>query len=229
MEFKELKDFINENYDKCNGKFVVTYTTGIKENKRLFVSSNNYICEFLPRSQSKGRIISTDNIESIKIKCNNSSEISCCRNNLRLVVKYLTASGLWKPMLNGAKLLQTLSDDVLLSMKEFDTYHKLAKELFNEETQWFGSECFHNLFSKKIKTMNFMSYDRDYQKRRLRESIEKKEKRTYRWRKGYDNSYEVNFFEDYARGWYSEEYKGTGNGWYYFLLDETHALFSEKD
>lgn len=229
MNYKEIKEFINENYYKCNGKFIVTYKNGTKENKRLFVSSSDNVCEFYPRSQTKGSVILTDNILSIKPKCNNSSEISCCRNNLRLVVKYLTASGLWEPMLNGAKLLQTLSDDVLLSMKDWDGYHNKAKELFTDDVKWFGSECFHNLFSKKIKTMNFMSYDREYQRRRLKESIGKKEKLTYRWRKNYDNHYEVNFFEDYARGWYSEEYKGCGNGHYYFMLDESHALFGEDD
>ena len=184
---------------------------------------------FLARSRTKGRIIPINYIESIKPLRNNRTEISCCRNNLRLIVKYLTESGLWTPMLNGAKYLQTLSDDVLLSMKDWDTYHKFAKEIFTDEVQWFGSECFLNLFSKKIKTINFMSYDRDYQRRRLKETIDKKENLTYRWRKSYDNHYEVRFDDDYARGWYSEEYKNCGNGHYYFMLDESHVLFGEDD
>ena len=125
--------------------------------------------------------------------------------------------------------LQSLSDDVLLEMKDWNGYHTKAKEIFNDDVQWFGSECFLNLFSKRIKTMDFMSYDRDYQKRRLKEFIDKKEKLTYRWRKNYDNHYEIRFDNDYARGWYSEEFKNCGNGHYYFLLDECHALFGEDD
>lgn len=229
MKFNEIKTLILENKMFGSNSFIVKYNYGEKRKKRLFMSSNDLICEFLPRSQTKGNVIAINYIESMKpigMKC---SEITCCRNNLILVVKYLTESGLWKPMLNGAKYLQTLSDDVLLSMKDWDTYHKFAKENFTDEVQWFGSECFLNLFSKRIKTMNFMPYDIDYQKQRIKEIISNNENITYRWRNRYDNHYEIRFDKDYAKGWYSEKYKNCANGHYYFLLDECHVLFGEDD
>ena len=227
MEYNEIKKIIQEN---SGSRFIVRYKHGVKKNQRLFVSSENLICEFLPYSRKKGMIIPYSNIESIKPINNNIGNVSYCRTNLRLVVKYLTASGLWNPMLNGAKKLQSLSDDVLLSMRDWDTYHKVAKEIFNDfDCKWFGMDCFYNLFIKKIHTTNFMPYEKEYRRKSLKESIRTKENARMRWRYEYDNSYEVRFDEDYAKGWYSEEYKNCSNGHYYYLLDETHALFGEDD
>ena len=43
----------------------------------------------------------------------------------------------------------------------------------------------------------------------------------------YDVSFEYNADKNMA--WYSEEYKGCGNGHYYLALDENTALFCEDD
>jgi hypothetical protein len=225
--YNEIKSYIEQH----NGKtFVVTYKNGNKEKRRLFVSSIGNICEFSPRSRKRGMPISVDNFAEIVIKNNDVSAISVCRNNLRLVIKYLTASGMWKDMLRGAQFLQTLSDEELLTMRTWDEYHKvMTKELADKGIEWFSMDCFANLFIKRIKTMAFESYERDYYKRRIKESFINKENIRHRWTKGYDNSFEVRFDKDYPRGWYSEEYRGCGNGHYYFLLDECHALFGEDD
>ena len=53
---------------------------------------------------------------------------------------------------------------------------------------------------------------------------------SHRWRNNYDNSLEVKFNEDgIGRAWYSEEFKGCGNGHYYLLFDYKHAIFYEDD
>lgn len=44
---------------------------------------------------------------------------------------------------------------------------------------------------------------------------------------GYDVSY--NYQPEDNKAWYSEEYRGCGNGHYYLALDATHALFYEDD
>lgn len=46
-----------------------------------------------------------------------------------------------------------------------------------------------------------------------------------------DNGYDVSFSYDpeKKKAWYSEEYRGCGNGYYYIALNRTHALFVEKD
>ena len=44
-------------------------------------------------------------------------------------------------------------------------------------------------------------------------------------------NYDVSFDYDPAsnKAWYSEEYRGTGNGHYYLALNENTALFCEND
>lgn len=161
---------------------------------------------------------------------NNIKDIKICRRNLQNVVKYLSNSGLWHPMLKGANYLLSLSDDVLLSMRTWDGYHKvMTSDLEEKGIAWFGMDCFDSLFIKRIKTANFHSNNKDYIKQKIEESIKNKAPYFYSWRKQYDNSIEVRFGDDYIRGWYSEEYKNCGNGHYYFLLDECHVLYSEDD
>jgi hypothetical protein len=228
MEFNELKTLIKENeqYGCC---FIVKYNNGETKKQRLFVSSNDVICEFLPRSRTKGRAIAINNINSIKPIHDNISEIACCRNNLRLVIEYLTASGMWKNKLKGAHYLQSLSDHELLSMRDWDTYHRFM-DLAKNGAEWFGMDCFDNLFTKKIKTTRFDKYDRLPYRVRIRESIFNNQNYQHSWTNGYDNSVEIKHTNDGdIKGFYSEEYRGCGNGHYYFMLDECHVLFGEDD
>lgn len=223
---QRIKDFVAKN----NGEqFNIVYENGKTETKKLFVSDYGNVCEFKKRSSRSGYRIPILNIASIEVKPK-TPPIKVCRNNLRLVIKYLSKSGLWGNMLMGAKFLSMMSDEELLTMRDWDCYHRvMTNELTNKGIAWFSCDCFNSLFNTRIKTIRFMSYDRDYQKRRLKESIDNKENLTYRWRNGYDNHYEIHFSEDYSRGWYSEEYKNCGNGHYYYLLDECHVLFGEDD
>ena len=223
---QRIKDFVAKN----NGEqFNIVYENGKTETKKLFVSDYGNVCEFKKRSSRSGYRIPILNIASIEVKPK-TPPIKVCRNNLRLVINYLSKSGLWGNMLMGAKFLSMMSDEELLTMRDWDCYHRvMTNELANKGIAWFGFDCFDSLFNTRIKTIRFMSYDRDYQKRRLKESIDNKENLTYRWRNGYDNHYEICFSEDYSSGWYSEEYKNCRNGHYYYLLDECHVLFGEDD
>lgn len=228
MEYQDIYNVIKTHN---GGKFKVTYSTGNVEVRRLFISTCDDICEFAYRSRKRGRMISVHGIIGIEPKTDtDTSGIRKCRNNLKNVVKYLTASGFWSPMLNGAKYLLSLSDEELIAMCSWEQYHKVMNaELSAKGIQWFGSDCFSNMFHRSIKTMNFDRYDRHFQKRLLSENIANRVNCSHRWTNGYDNSYEIRFDEKYIRGWYSEEYRGCGNGHYYFLLDECHAIFGEDD
>ena len=228
MEYQEIYDAVKGNNGK---KFEITYCNGAKETKRLFVSTANNICEFAPRSRTKGYVIAVGYISNIVMKEPAYDAVKQCRKNLKNVIKYLSASGFWSPMLKGAEYLNSLSDTELSAMQDWDMYHKI----FNEDMtlkgiRWWGYDCFTSLFgTKSIKTMRLEKYNRDYTKRRIAESMTTKTNCSDRWTNGYDNSYEIRFDEDVIRAWYSEEYKGCANGHYYYLLDETHAIFGEHD
>ena len=224
-KFNELKNYVC----KYNGKtFDVVYVDGTKATKRLFVSDSNNLCEFMPRSRRKGYVISLHNISEISLRTND--DMATFRRNLKNVIKYLSKSGFWSKMLMGAQFFSMMSDDELNTLKDWDAYHAvMTEELRHRGIAWFGFDCFINMFTTPIKTMNFHSYEREHKKAIILKNISERNDDKYRWRKSYDNSYEIKFCEDMVRAWYSEEYRNCGNGHYYYLLDECHVLFGEDD
>lgn len=225
---QSIKDFVDKNRGE---KFNIVYKNGEKVTKRLFVSDCGYICEFKKYSSRSGYRTDVLNIASIKLKPK-THPIKVCRNNLRLVIKYLSKSGFWSNMLNGAKYLISLSDEELNSMRDWDTYHKVMNnELREKGIAWFSMDCFNDLFNKKVKTMRFENdYWKSFHQRQILNVIENKEDYTpSRWTKGYDCHLEVRFGQDMVRAWYSEEFRHCANGHYYYLLDECHVLFGEDD
>lgn len=227
MTYQEMCDVIQLN----NGcKFIVQYKDGTTDKKKLFISTIGNICEFIPNSRTKGVSICVNNIDDIivddkKIKVG----VELCRENLDKVIKYLIGSGFWKPMLRGAQFMMSLSDNELEDMRHWDNYHTIWQNRADKGMLWFGYDCFLNLFTKKVKAMSFPKWDKEYELERISHAILHHENICHSWRHRYDNSYEINFDGDYPKAWYSEEYKGCLNGYYYFLLDKNHVLFSEKD
>ena len=226
------------NYDsaleivKANDKqtFKVTWSNGTTSKQRLFVSSNGMLCEFKKGSRKWGYPFDPYHIVSIECIVKKVNPVDIFRRNTKNVIKYLSASGLWTPMLETAKVFLTLTDEELLTAKEnWGTYNSLMQGKL-KDYHWFGCDCFFNLFENRaIKTVNYGRWSREADRQLVANAITTKTNYHTRWRKGYDNSLEVRFDNGYARGWYSEEYKDCGNGHYYFLLDETHILFGEND
>jgi hypothetical protein len=225
---QKIKDFVAKN----NGEqFNIVYENGETETKKLFVSDYGNVCEFKKRSSRSGYRIPILNIASIEVKPK-TPPIKVCRNNLRLVINYLSKSGFWTPMLNGAKYLISLSDEELESMRDWDTYHKVMNNDLREKgIAWFSMDCFSELFNKRLKTMRFESrYYKDFHERQILNAIETKTNYCPpKWANGYDCHFQIGFDKDMVRAWYSEEFRNCGNGHYYYLLDECHVLFGEDD
>jgi hypothetical protein len=57
--------------------------------------------------------------------------------------------------------------------------------------------------------------------------MEEKKECSYRGDNGYDASFSYN--PKLNKAWYSEEFRGCGNGHYYVALNSTHCLFVEDD
>lgn len=221
---ENLKSLIQANTGKT---FIIELNDGTKVENRMFISANDKICVFKSRSRTSGYPISLMNVKDIYLK-NQNEEIELCRRNLKNVVKYLTASGLWQKQLNGARYLLSLSDNELKALA-YDYNYVFNDELKAQGIDFFGVDCFCDLFGKKIKTINWEADEKEYQTNNISRAIKEKINYRYRWRKNYDNKIELNFDNNEPRGWYSEEYKNCGNGYYYYLLDEKHVLFGEKD
>jgi hypothetical protein len=81
----------------------------------------------------------------------------------------------------------------------------------------------------EVKKMKIKSWkdDNDFELNNIANAIKNKKDYSCYGRTSYDTRFE--YKAEANRAWYSEEYKGCGNGYYYIALDSTHALFSEKD
>lgn len=212
------KDIID--YVKSNGrkKYYLTYKDGHKETATL-----DYFAFYNSVGKKKGRkwYIFDEAIATIKV-AKTKTPIEWFRHNNARLIKCLSESGLWADILEWAKTMESLTDE---EIEHYDTN--------NTPKGFIGVDAFSTMFTNKsIKAVN---YDRRWSfESMVREAIEKRETyHTPRWYKGYDNSVGVQCDEKddkiYPRGWYSEEYKGTGNGYYYLLIDSRHAIFCEKD
>lgn len=148
--------------------------------------------------------------------------------------KMLEKSGLW------ASIKVQIDEFLSLPSGEIEEFVEAARTDFYEnvycalEKGKFGwcrtYQVFSSFLSEKCWKSPKFSSNR-YGKEALAVAIADGRDFNYAWRDGYDNSVEVRFSDSdgEAKGWYSEEYKGCGNGHYYLLFDADHAIFYEDD
>ena len=228
MRYSEIKEIVEKSiHDSSNYNFLVTYADGTKEKKRMFISRDGYVCEFKKRSRTRGRCIGLEElwrtVEPIKA---DTDKVTICKRNIKNIIKYLTASGLWPDILENMKKLQQLKDEDLeyLCKCEYSEHNTFMDE---HGIDHISPDMYYSLLSKRgIITINW-GRGHDWIKRGWMTALNERRKYSMRWTVSYDNSVEYN--PDGNRAWYSEEYRGCGNGHYYLLLDEKHAAFREDD
>ena len=123
--------------------------------------------------------------------------------------------------------LQQLNDEDLeyLCKCEYGEHNTFMQE---HGIEHISPDMYYSLLSKRgIITINWGGAYNDWIKRGWLNALNEKRKYSMRWTVSYDNSIEYN--PEGERAWYSEEYRGCGNGHYYLLLDEKHAAFREDD
>ena len=229
MRHSDIKEIVEKAiHDSGNYNFLITYANGDKERKRLFISRDGYVCEFKKRSRTRGRCISCEElwraVEPLKA---DTDKVTICKRNTRNIIKYLSSSGLWPDILANMEKLQRLPDEDLqyLVSCEYDEHNKFMQE---KTIEHISPDMFYSLLSRRsIITINWGGASNDWIKRGWLTALSEKRKYSMRWTVSYDNSVEYN--PDGNKAWYSEEYRGCGNGHYYLLLDEKHAAFREDD
>ena len=228
MNHSEIKAVVEKSIKDCqNYNFVITMANGDKERKRLFISNDGFVCEFKRRSRTRGRCISCEELwKSVEPIEKNTDKVNICKRNIRSVVKYLMSSGFWPDIYENMVKLQELSDDDLkyLCECEYDEHNRFMQE---RGIDHISPDKFSSLSSGRgIITINW-GKGHDWIKQGWLLALREKRNYSMRWTVSYDNSVEFN--PDGNRAWYSEEYRGCGNGHYYLLLDEKHAAFREDD
>ncbi len=229
MNHSQVKEIVEKSiHDSSNYNFLVTYADGTKERKRMFISTDGYVCEFKKRSRTRGRCIGFEELwRTVEPITKDTDKVTICKRNTKNIIKYLTASGLWPDILENMMKLQQLNDEDLeyLCKCEYGEHNTFMQE---HGIEHISPDMYYSLLSKRgIITINWGGAYNDWIKRGWLNALNEKRKYSMRWTVSYDNSIEYN--PEGERAWYSEEYRGCGNGHYYLLLDEKHAAFREDD
>lgn len=122
------------------------------------------------------------------------------------VIKKLEASGLWEN-------LKTDFEKMLEG--GYENRHENRGSI-----GWDACDCI-------TKSMYFGKFWNAHKKQMIKECMEKKESVSFSTRVSYDVSFEYD--AERNKAWYSEEYRGCGNGHYYLAIDKNTALFYEDD
>ena len=250
METATLKKIIEE---QGIGHYRITLNDGSTQDRRLFISSTDEVCEFKKGGRTRGHRLSyfLDHSRIASLEKRDRTDpyqptLKALMRNLGRIHKGLSASGLWPKHLRNVGILSTLPEEDLQTFVELSDYRAGSSmnkfyERFQQFCQDHGldlslDEAFSLCCPSCIKTLRYKKGDH-WTRLRVRDAISLGASatpgdfsRSFRWRNGYDNSVEIRKETDGTlHGWYSEEYKDCGNGYYWLLLDQDHCFFCEKD
>lgn len=238
MEKMEIINLISREIKNGNNKFKIFYNNGKKpEIKRLFISDNWYICYFKQHSTKRGYELNMFNVnEIIPINRRYSNQKEIFNHNCDLVIKYLTASGMWANILERVKVYKEIGYEKFIEIINNSNSNDIYK-LFHEKNIDFSYDdetLLSKNFIKHIKYSKFGVGSKEdinnlYNSVFFNASNNKKTDGVIRWRYGYDNRVSYRIKDEEKVGWYSEEFQGCGNGHYYIMLDNCHAAFREDD
>ena len=223
----------------------ITYADGYVETARLFRSAGNEICKYKKGSTRRGYRLLFNEIVDIAPVVSRKTKAQKWEDGWKKVKSRIEKSGLWANLIPdidialkmGYDLVSQASDDYWkLSYKEEERAshieaflakypllaHDNRTDTVNTTVIWQMRDI------PRVKKMRFCkgSYN-DAQLLQIQNAMDAQTKFGTSGRTNYDISFEYNPEKKLA--WYSEEYKGCGNGHYYLALDATHAIYWEKD
>ena len=230
MDYNDVYNTISRKIEKY-----VYVSEGEKHEIRLFISTNNDICFAPKRRRNGGYMLSVSEMEKwdslTKVNKGNKTDlVKRMRKRAESGIEMLNESGLWVDIKKELmKFIDLSDDDIRRDFIDGDVYETYRTKKYD----WLNSyQVFFSLKAKKCwKNPSFGKYDFskdniiDYFKR----SISDKKPIRFTWRNVYDNTLEIISDNGIYRGFYSEEFRGCGNGHYYLLFDATHAIFYEDD
>jgi hypothetical protein len=244
----DLTQDIKDALAKGPVKVKITYTSGTEETRRMFERNGIYAL-FKTGSSKRGYRLDWYDIQKIVlIKEKAVDEATIWRKKLLEMKKRLEASGLWADILSDVNIAIDVGYEKLdkayhqywvrhegTSLAEEDKRNcELIKELDarlvkadekgvdHPDTSiiWYLAKI------PKIKKM-FFGRDNEHHLKIIEEGLKNKIKTNTEATASYDVSF--NYEPEKMMAWYSEEYRGCGNGHYYLALDSTHAWFYEDD
>jgi len=243
---------IRELYDKGNKEILVRYSNNETEKMRLFISPDDDLCYFKKGARRWGYRVSSalyriESVEPIN-KVKKSSDAETWKSGWFGVAERLNKSGLflhYRAELDlalslGYEKMQELYRLYQKSYSRRDDAEDLeivrsyspdlvgTREDGSEYIDWAIIWTFY--IPPKVKKMRFYNGSPELNAHILDEIKSHMELRLP-YTAGGRTSYDISFSYDPERNeaFYSEEYRGMGNGHYYLVLDATHAVFYEDD
>jgi hypothetical protein len=225
-------------------KIKVKWDNGETHTIRIFRGDTTQaICYFRRRSRRCGYILPIEHIVEVHVPTSRKTPEQKWRDAWNKVRTKLVKSGLWETIIEEIDIALALGYDAMKAANRLywdlphdetqvarfkEQYPSLictndeGREYINSSVVWRYSSL------PKIKKMRFErgSYN-DHVLAAIQKAMDEKRTHHTSGRYQYDVSFEYN--ADKNRAWYSEEYRGCGNGHYYLALDATHALFVEDD
>lgn len=209
IKFENESDFcakldICENFEaECDSFNPFTRGIGKPMRIRCYRWDDKHVFVFKPRSRKWGYLWSIPEFiqRATCIFPEEKSEAVAWERRMKNVIKRLDKSGLWPDV-------KTELESVLKAGYENrDNWREIHNCI--TKSMWFGK--FYNAIVKE-EIADALANDREYYNR---------------VQAGYDVSFQYDPKTKHA--WYSEEYRGCGNGHYYIAIDGNMALYVEDD
>lgn len=228
MEFNEIKKILGNGIKK----YRILKDDGTKEEKRLFISSNDELAYCGKNMRNRGYRITKEvyshwiSLTLMVSKADITKRMVKRANDALLI---LSESGLWNDIRKEIEEFAKLPYDTIKA----DFVNGDIYELYRaNKYHWLKTYQIFSSFKAKTcwKSPNYGHFLKNTVPNNLGYAIKNGEFYHYSWRNGYDNTVETKTTEDGKKcAWYSEEYKDCGNGHYYLLFDARHAIFYEDD
>lgn len=233
---------IFKNDSKGNKYAILTYSMVRKDGKRkqirLCTSKGGYVSIMARKSKTMCYNLvdvpyEVDKWKSIKL-VETWCDLKLFKKHIGDAIKYLSESGFWGDILADLSHFFSLGDNVLedyLNMVKEDTY-KAYCNIVDGDGKFYGMTRQYAVLESLAnrKCWASIAWTSSWRKSSFEDAAKNKQDFYHSWTKWYDNSIEMRNCDDgIFRAWYSEEYRGCGNGYYYLLFDGKHAIFNEKD
>lgn len=238
MNIEEIKTIVTNNHAK---PYRVNLIGGGSKIVRLWQTDDGRIAILDKGKKTWGHVLSSwsDHYEDwATLRLVEHNEIDYYKRFVKRAtdaLKMLNESGLWgsiKECIEHFFELPETEQRELVNDIITDSYEKFYKQTWGDgKYAWVRCHQVFCTFTNKRcwKSIAWHKWERERMSAEVTECIKNGTEFRRSWENGYDNSVEIAYLNGEKLAWYSEEYRGCGNGWYYLMFDATHAIFYEKD
>ena len=238
MNIEEIKTIVTNNHAK---PYRVNLIGGGSKIVRLWQADDGCIAILDKGKKTWGHVLSSwsDHYEDwATLRLVEHNEIDYYKRFVKRAtdaLKMLNESGLWgsiKECIEHFFELPETEQRELVNDIITDSYEKFYKQTWGDgKYAWVRCHQVFCTFTNKRcwKSIAWHKWERERMSAEVTECIKNGTEFHRRWENGYDNSVEIATLNGEKLAWYSEEYRGCGNGHYYIMFDATHAIFYEND